>query len=79
MKKGNPGIKRKYTTITIPTPLFARIQEIIKETGFSSASDYVTYIMREMVSEVQASKKPSARSSKAEGEVIKKLRALGYV
>jgi len=79
MKKGNPAMKRKYTTITIPTPLFAKIQEIIMDTGFSSASDYVTYIMREMVSEVQASKKSSTRSSRAEGEVIKKLRALGYV
>ncbi|MCW6160294.1 MAG: ribbon-helix-helix domain-containing protein [Candidatus Micrarchaeales archaeon] len=79
MKRADPAIKRKYTTITIPTPLFAKIQEIIKDTGFSSASDYVTYIMREMVSEVQASKKQSARGSRAEGEVIKKLRALGYV
>lgn len=79
MKKGNPAVKRKYTTITIPTPLFVKIQEIIKDTGFSSASDYVTYILREMVSEVEASRKPNAKGSKAEGEVIRKLRALGYV
>ena len=72
--------KRKYTTITIPTPLFKRIQEIIKDTGFSSASDYVTYVVRELVSEMEFSKRAGRKgSSKAEEGVIEKLRALGYV
>lgn len=34
--------KRKYTTITIPTPLFKSIKNSIEGTGFSSVSDYAT-------------------------------------
>jgi Arc/MetJ-type ribon-helix-helix transcriptional regulator len=68
------GIKRKYTTITIPAPLFQRLQERIKNTGFSSVSDYVTYILRETTSEMEMRK---AGKKDTEG-VLEKLRALGY-
>jgi len=41
MKKDvQKNAKRKYTTITIPTPLFERIEKVIEKTGFSSVSDY---------------------------------------
>ncbi|MCL5239352.1 MAG: ribbon-helix-helix domain-containing protein [Candidatus Marsarchaeota archaeon] len=66
--------KRKYTTITIPAPLFQRLQERIKNTGFSSVSDYVTYILRETTSEMEMRK---AGKKDTEG-VLEKLRALGY-
>ncbi len=72
VKKG--AAKRKYTTITIPSPLFAKLQEKIKSTGFSSVSDYVTYILRETITEIELKK---AGKEKA-GGVIEKLRALGY-
>ncbi len=66
--------KRKYTTITIPAPLFQRLQKDIKTTGFSSVSDYVTFILREMTSEMEMRK-----SGKKDTEgVIEKLQALGY-
>jgi Arc/MetJ-type ribon-helix-helix transcriptional regulator len=75
MKRSN-NLKRKYTTITIPAPLFARIQEKIKGTGFSSVSDYVTYILRETTAEMESSK--SSRGGK-NSPVLEKLRALGYL
>ena len=66
--------KRKYTTITIPAPLFHKIQEKIKSTGFSSVSDYVTYILRETTSEMEMRK---GGKKDTEG-VLEKLKALGY-
>ncbi len=69
-----PPEKRKYTTITIPAHLFHRIQERIRSTGFSSVSDYVTYVMRETMSEMEMRK---AGKKDTEG-VLEKLRALGY-
>ena len=65
--------KRKYTTITIPTPLFENIRSSIKETGFSSVSDYVTFILRETVSEI------SLKRSKTNSKLLEKLKALGYM
>jgi len=75
--------KRKYTTITIPTALYKKIKENISSTGFSSVSDYVTYIIRETTSELELSKKnkKSAGRNKTDKEyssIIKKFEALGY-
>jgi Arc/MetJ-type ribon-helix-helix transcriptional regulator len=67
--------KRKYSTITIPTPIFEKIQAKIKGTSFSSVSDYVTYVLRETGSEI-ALKKGSKGGEN--DKIIEKLRALGY-
>lgn len=72
MKKD--AIKRKYTTITIPAPLFHKLQEKIKDTGFSSVSDCVTYILRETLTEMEM-KGAAAKNNNA---VVEKLKALGY-
>jgi Arc/MetJ-type ribon-helix-helix transcriptional regulator len=72
MKKD--GIKRKYTTITIPSPLFNKLQEKIKETGFSSVSDCVTYILRETIAEMEM----KGSDAKRNNAVVEKLKALGY-
>jgi Arc/MetJ-type ribon-helix-helix transcriptional regulator len=73
MKKRTDGIKRKYTTITIPTTLFDKLQKQIDNTSFSSVSDYATYVLRETVFEIAANK------GKETSTVVEKLRALGYV
>ncbi len=71
--KDEKSQKRKYTTITIPAPLFGKIKERIKDTGFSSVSDYVTYVLRETMAEMSMVGTKKERSG-----VIEKLRALGY-
>ena len=68
-KKSQP---RKYTTITIPQPLFNKIKKKIEPTGFSSVSDYVTYVLRETMAELDGGRKGEKSS------VIEKLKALGY-
>ena len=77
MKKDvQKGVKRKYTTITIPTPLFERIEKVIEKTGFSSVSDYATYILRETVARIEEEKQGK---SKPGSELTRKLKALGYI
>ena len=68
------GLKRKYTTITIPTPLFNKLKGKIKATGFSSVSDCVTYILRETIIEMES----NDSQAKKNNAVIEKLKALGY-
>jgi hypothetical protein len=68
------SIKRKYTTITIPTPLFNKLKGKIQETGFSSVSDCVTYILRETIVEMES----GDSQAKKNNAVIEKLKALGY-
>ena len=71
--------KRKYTTITIPAPLFEKMKESIKGTGFSSVSDYVTFILRETTIRLNNAKKRPKGKKEEKDEVIEKLRALGYI
>lgn len=69
------GEKRKYTTITIPTALFENIKKEIADTGFSSVSDYATYILRETTTELALGK----TGNKSKSAIADKLRALGYI
>lgn len=70
--------ERKHTTITIPKPLYEKIKKRIKDTGFSSVSSYVTYVMRQVISSLEEEKEEVF--TKEEEEAVKKrLRALGYL
>ncbi len=71
--------KRKHTTITIPKPLYEKIKERIKETGFTSVSDYVTYVLREVVSSLEEEQKKEVFTREEEKKVKERLRALGYL
>ncbi|MGD8566278.1 MAG: CopG family transcriptional regulator [Candidatus Bathyarchaeota archaeon] len=70
--------RKKFTTVSIPTPLFNKIEERIKETGFTSVSSYVTYVLREIVTEKEVA--PEEAFTKEDEERVKaRLRALGYI
>ena len=68
---------KKFTTVSIPVPLFKKIEERIKGTGFTSVSSYVTYVLREVVSEEEEEAEPFTKED--EERVKERLRALGYL
>lgn len=43
--------QRKYTTISIPTPLFQQVEKKIEATGFRSATEFIVYVTRVAISE----------------------------
>ena len=65
----------KYTTVSIPSPLNDKIQELIKNTGFNSTSGFVTYVLRQIVSDSTA----KGFSKKDEQKVKDRLKSLGYL
>lgn len=70
--------KRKFTTVSIPVPLYDKIKERIKDTGFTSVSDYVTFVLREVISETkEEEREPFTKED--EEKVKERLRALGYL
>ncbi|RLG50341.1 MAG: hypothetical protein DRN99_09880 [Thermoproteota archaeon] len=74
-----PEQRRKYTTVSIPTTLHARIKRLIEGTGFKSVSDYVTYVLREVVA-MHEEERASEPFTKEDLENIKRrLKALGYL
>lgn len=68
----------KYTSVSIPTPLFEKVKERIEGTGFSSVSSYVAYVLREVLSK-EAAKESEPFSREDEERVKDRLRALGYL
>ena len=72
--------KRKYTTVSLPTPLVNKIKEKIKDTGFKSVSDYVTFVLREVLSSIEEERRKRRPFSKEEEEKVKRrLKLLGYI
>ncbi|MDE1857167.1 MAG: CopG family transcriptional regulator [Candidatus Micrarchaeota archaeon] len=73
MKSKRRTKKQEFTSISIPTTLFKKVEKHIEETGFPSVSGYVAYILRVLLTEGKKDK------SDYEAELIRKrLRELGY-
>jgi Arc/MetJ-type ribon-helix-helix transcriptional regulator len=73
--------ERKFTSVSIPVPLFRKVEERIKGSGFTSVSSYVTYVLREIIAEEESSDDNDQQPfSKEDEERVKdRLRALGYI
>ncbi len=70
--------EKKYTTVSIPTPLAEKIKKRIEGTGFHSLSSYVIYVLREVISGIEDGSE-EAFSKEDEEKVKDRLRALGYL
>ena len=70
---------RKHTTVSIPLELHKKIKKKIQGTGFTSASDYVTYVLREVMASLEEEEKDEVFSEEEEEKVKERLRALGYL
>ena len=68
---------KKYTTVSIPVPLHNKVKDLIKDTGFTSVSDFVTYLLREIITEENEAKKTGR--SREEEKIKSRLRSLGYI
>ncbi|MCD6529221.1 CopG family transcriptional regulator [Candidatus Bathyarchaeota archaeon] len=75
MEKEKTG-KEEFTEVSIPTSLFKKIEERIRGTEFSSVSDYVTYVLRELLNEEE---EEEVFSEEDEEKIKARLRALGYI
>ena len=75
------------TTISIPKPLAEKIKKRCEGTGFNSVSSYVTYVLRQVLSNVEKkeneqvgqTQEKEAFSEEDERKVKERLRSLGYL
>jgi metal-responsive CopG/Arc/MetJ family transcriptional regulator len=66
--------KIEFTSISIPTTLFKKVEGHIGGTGFPSVSGYVAFILRTILSE-----KGNSRADYETEMVKKRLKELGYM
>ncbi|MBN1155698.1 CopG family transcriptional regulator [candidate division KSB1 bacterium] len=64
-------------TIKIPRPLYNRIKAIVEGSGFNSVTDFVVYVLRDIVSgKMEEEHDLSAEELAA---IRKRLKSLGYL
>lgn len=68
--------EKKLAMVYIPLPLFREIEERIKNTDFATVSNYVTYVLREIMAD-QPSEELLTRED--EERVKERLKRLGYL
>jgi len=75
MKNANGNSK---VTIKIPRALYETINEIVEKSGFDSATDFIVYVLRDIVSSQKEEKKETLSSKEVE-MVKNRLKDLGYI
>jgi Arc/MetJ-type ribon-helix-helix transcriptional regulator len=68
---------KEFTTVSIPTSLYKKIEESIRGTETASVSAYIVKILREALSKEEA--KPEVFNAEEEEKVKERLKALGYI
>ncbi|MFH1447686.1 MAG: CopG family transcriptional regulator [Candidatus Micrarchaeota archaeon] len=79
MKRKTTDRKKKYTTVSIPVPLYLKVRGMIEDTGFTSVSDYVTFVLRELIAGTSEDRTKTAFTRADERMVKERLKALGYI
>lgn len=73
------GRRGKYTTVSIPVTLYERIKRLIEGTGFTSVSQYVTYVLREVVAAHEEARHSEPFTEEDKRRILERLKRLGYL
>ena len=66
--------------MSIPESLFRRIERLIEGSGFRSVSEFVTFVLRQVVADMEAEKlKGEGLTEEERKAIIERLKRLGYL
>ncbi len=66
--------------MSIPESLFRRIEKLIEGSGFKSVSEFVTFVLRQVVADMEAEKLRGEGLTEEERKaIIERLKRLGYL
>jgi metal-responsive CopG/Arc/MetJ family transcriptional regulator len=70
--------EKDKVTIKIPRPIYENLGKIIEGSGFNSVTEFIVYILRDLISSRPVKKEPSLTGD--EIKIVKKrLKSLGYL
>ncbi|RLJ01452.1 MAG: CopG family transcriptional regulator [Candidatus Aenigmatarchaeota archaeon] len=67
----------EFTDVLVPTHIVEKIKKRIQGTEFETVSDYIAYVLREVLEETE--EEEGVYSKEDEEKVKERLRALGYL
>ena len=76
-------MRETKVTIKIPRPLYRRIQQVVEGSGFDSPTDFIVYVLRDLMGEAeahaQAARQDAEFTQEELDDVKRKLKNLGYL
>jgi Arc/MetJ-type ribon-helix-helix transcriptional regulator len=81
-------LRESKVTVKIPRPLYRKIQLVIESSGFSSPTDFIVFVLRDLLGEAERKSHEAAAAPAEHHEdfsthdvenVKQKLRNLGYL
>jgi Arc/MetJ-type ribon-helix-helix transcriptional regulator len=81
-------MRESKVTVKIPRPLYRKVQLVIENSGFSSPTDFIVFVLRDLLGEAERKAGASAPDAAASAEefdaadleaVKQKLKNLGYL
>lgn len=71
-------MRETKVTVKIPRPLYRRIQQVVEGSGFNSPTDFIVYVLRDLMGEAEQDTKHEFSQDELE-DVKRKLKNLGYL
>jgi Arc/MetJ-type ribon-helix-helix transcriptional regulator len=76
-------VRETKVTVKIPRPLYRKIQQVVDGSGFSSPTDFIVFVLRDLMGEAEeraaaADEAPEFSQDELE-DVKRKLKNLGYL
>ncbi|MEX2680076.1 MAG: CopG family transcriptional regulator [Candidatus Sigynarchaeota archaeon] len=70
-----------FKDVKIPASLYARIEKRLPNTDFETVDDYITYLARKVLDEIEQEEKKDKKdyTPEEEREIEDRLRKLGYI
>jgi len=69
---------RDKVTIKIPRPLYDNLGKIIEGSGFGSVTEFIVYVLRDLIASRSVEKEPSLTREEIEA-IKKRLKSLHYL
>ncbi|HOE11017.1 MAG TPA: CopG family transcriptional regulator [bacterium] len=66
-------------TIKIPRPLYEKIRKVIEGAGFDSPTDFIVYVLRDLVGTCEIGQSETPFSEKEIDAIRRRLKSLGYL
>jgi Arc/MetJ-type ribon-helix-helix transcriptional regulator len=70
-------VRESKVTVKIPRPLYRRIQQVVEGSGFNSPTDFIVYVLRDLMGEAEELKSDFTQEELE--DVKRKLKNLGYL
>ncbi|QDU65832.1 CopG family transcriptional regulator [Engelhardtia mirabilis] len=71
-------MRESKVTVKIPRPLYRKIQAVVEGSGFSSPTDFIVYVLRDLMGEHDEVERTDFSKEELE-DVKRKLKNLGYL